>query len=173
MYVHYVLTIYSLYVHYTHHIHIHCMFIICSLYSHYIFTVCSLDIHYMFTIDEFHRWRIRQKCRQNGGLWNFDPLCLPHCWFHESSFKGFSIAFPAPWLAKVESSEKSNGMWFFRHFFAPYLFHRSRNNRLDKQRSKFWHEKLFRKHLKPLRWCSVRGTNNSIQVKCVRTFART
>ena len=23
-------------------------------------------------------------------------------------------------MAKVESSQKSNGMWFFRHFFAPY-----------------------------------------------------
>ena len=34
------------------------------------------------------------------------------CWFHGSSFKGFSIVFPAPWLAKVESSQKSNGMWF-------------------------------------------------------------
>ena len=38
------------------------------------------------------------------------------CWFHGSSFKGFSIVFPAPWLAKVESSQKSNGMWLFRHF---------------------------------------------------------
>ena len=38
------------------------------------------------------------------------------CWFHGSSFKGFSIVFPAPRLAKVESSQKSNGMWFFRHF---------------------------------------------------------
>ena len=27
-------------------------------------------------------------------------------------------------------------MWFFKHFFALYLFHRSRNNRRDKQRSK-------------------------------------
>ena len=39
-------------------------------------------------------------------------------WFHRSSFKGFSIVFPAPWLAKVESSQKSNGTWLFRHFFA-------------------------------------------------------
>ena len=51
-------------------------------------------------------------------------------------------------------------MWFFRHFFAPYLFHRSRNNRRDKLRSKFWREKMFRKpHLKLLRWFSVYGTN--------------
>ena len=54
------------------------------------------------------------------------------CWFHGSSFIGFSIIFPTPWLAKVESSQKSNGVWFFRHFFAPYLFDRSRNNRRDK-----------------------------------------
>ena len=53
--------------------------------------------------------------------------------------------------AKVESSQKLNGH-FFRHFFAPYLFHRSRNNRRDKLRSKFWREKMLRKpHLKLLR----------------------
>ena len=74
------------------------------------------------------------------------------CWFLGSSFKGFSMFFPAPSLAKVESSQKSNEMWFFRHFFAPYLFDRSRNNRRDKLRSKFWGEKMFRKpHLKLLR----------------------
>ena len=57
-------------------------------------------------------------------FWRF----LQNCWFHGSSFKGFSIVFPAPLLAKVESSQKLTGMWFFRHFFAPFLFHRSRNN---------------------------------------------
>ena len=41
---------------------------------------------------------------------------VQYCWFHGSSFKGFSVVFPAPWLAKVESSQQSNGMWFFRHF---------------------------------------------------------
>ena len=35
-----------------------------------------------------------------------------HCWFHGNSFKGFSFVFSAPWLAKVESSQKWNGMWF-------------------------------------------------------------
>ena len=85
---------------------------------------------------------------------------MPYCWFHGSSFKGFPIVFPVPWLAKVESSQKSNGMWFFRHCFAQYLFHPSRNNRCHKQRSKFWREKMFRKpHLKLLRWCLVRDTN--------------
>ena len=68
--------------------------------------------------------------------------------------------FPAPWLAKVELSQKSNGMWFFSHFFAPCVFHCSRNYRRDKLRSKFWREKMFRKpHLKLLRWFSVHGTN--------------
>ena len=67
------------------------------------------------------------------------------CWFHGSSFKSFSIVFPAPWLAKVESSQKSNGMWFFRDFFAPFLFDHSRNNRRDKLRSKFWREKNVQK----------------------------
>ena len=38
-----------------------------------------------------------------------------------SSFKGFSIAVLVVWLAKVESSQKSNRTWFFGHFFAPYL----------------------------------------------------
>ena len=83
------------------------------------------------------------------------------CWSHGSSFKDYSIVVPVPWLAKVESSQKSNGMWFFRHFFVPDLFHCSRINRRNKLRSKFWREKMFRKpDLKPLRWCSVRGTNN-------------
>ena len=86
-----------------------------------------------------------------------------NCWFHGSSFKGFSVVFLAPWLAKVESSQKSNGVWFIRHFFAPYLFHRSRNNRPDKLRSKFWREKISRKpHFKLLRWRSVRGTNKGL-----------
>ena len=48
-------------------------------------------------------------------------------------------------MAKVESSQKSNGTWFFRHFFAPYLFDRSRNNRRYKQPSKFWREKNVQK----------------------------
>ena len=74
------------------------------------------------------------------------------CWFHGSSFKGFSIVFLALRLAKVELSLKSNGMWFFRHFFAPYLFHRSRNNWRDKLRSSFGSKKMSRKpHLKLLR----------------------
>ena len=83
--------------------------------------------------------------------------------------KGFSIVFPAPWLAEVESSQKSNRMRFCKHLFAPYLFHRSRNNRRAKLRSKFWREKMFRKsHLKLLRRCSVRGTNkNSAQCQAL------
>ena len=86
------------------------------------------------------------------------PLLL----VHGSFFKTFSIVLPAPWLAKVESSQKSNGIWFFRHFFAPYLFHSSRNNRHDKLHSKFWREKIFRKpHLKLLRWFSVQQSNRA------------
>ena len=93
------------------------------------------------------------------GQIGYEPICnlrrvrhsltylLSICWFHGSSFKGFSIVFPAPWLAKVKSSQKSNGMWFFRHFFAPHLFHRSRNNRRDKLRSKFWREKCSENHI--------------------------
>ena len=54
-------------------------------------------------------------------------------------------------------------MWFFRHFFAPYLFDRSRNNRRYKQPSKFWREKMSRKPLlKLLRWFFVHGTNNKL-----------
>ena len=88
------------------------------------------------------------------------------CWFSWKLLQRLFYCFPAPWLAKVESPQKSNGMWFFGHFFAPYLFHRSRNNRRDKLRSKFWREKMFRKpHLKLLRWCSVRGTNKSCSVE--------
>ena len=43
------------------------------------------------------------------------------CWFHGSSFKGFSIVFPVFRLAKVESSQKSNRTWLFLHFFAPHI----------------------------------------------------
>ena len=42
---------------------------------------------------------------------------ITDCWFHGSSFKGFSVV-----LAKIESSQKSNGMWFsdiFRAIFVP------------------------------------------------------
>ena len=44
--------------------------------------------------------------------------CAPTqtCWFQGSSFKGFSIVFPVFWLAKVESSQKSNRTWVFGHF---------------------------------------------------------
>ena len=45
----------------------------------------------------------------------------------------------------ASSSQKSNGKWFFRHFFAPYLFHRTRSNRHDKLRSKFWRERNVQK----------------------------
>ena len=65
----------------------------------------------------------------------------------------------------------SNGMWFFRHFFTPYLFHRSRNNRRDKLRSKCWREKMFRKpHLKLLRWFSVHEANNNYQMIILQSF---
>ena len=84
------------------------------------------------------------------------------CWFDGSSFKGFSIVFPAPWLAKSWIISKVEWNVVFQTFFAPYLFHRSRNNRRDKLRSKFWRENMFRKpHLKLLRWCSVRGINKT------------
>ena len=63
---------------------------------------------------------------------------LVPCWCHN---KGFSIVFRDHLLAKVESSQKSIGMWFFRHSFAPYLFHHGRNNRLGRLRSKFWRKK--------------------------------
>ena len=43
----------------------------------------------------------------------------PYCWFHGSSFKGFSVGFPVFWLPKFESSQKSNWTWcmdiFLRH----------------------------------------------------------
>ena len=95
-----------------------------------------------------------------ASYWRFTEISFRYCWFHGSSLKGFSIVCPAPWLANVESSQKLNGMWFFIHFFASYLFHRSRNNRRDKQRSKFWRKNMFRKsHLTLLRWFSVHGTN--------------
>ena len=55
-------------------------------------------------------------CLREDNFWS-KPLI---CWFHGSSFKGYSIVFPAPWLAKVKLSQKSNRMWFSdifsRHF---------------------------------------------------------
>ena len=83
------------------------------------------------------------------------------CSSMEAPSKAFLLFFLAPCLPKDESAQKSNGRWFFRHFFTQYLFHRSRNNRRDKLRSKLSREKMFgQPHLKLPRWCSVRGTNN-------------
>ena len=56
------------------------------------------------------------------------------CWLQGSSFKGFSIVF-----------QKSNRMWFFGHFFAPYLQQCNKNNTSDKLRSTFWREKNVQK----------------------------
>ena len=62
------------------------------------------------------------------------------------TFKGFSMVFPAPWLAKVQSSQKSNGCDFSDIF--------SRHNKgRDKLNNKFWREKCSENHIqKPLRW---------------------
>ena len=70
--------------------------------------------------------------------------------FHGSSFKGFLLFFLLPdWL---KLNHLKSGMGGFRRFFVSYLFHRSRNNRRDKLRSKFWCEKMFRQpHLKLLK----------------------
>ena len=48
----------------------------------------------------------------------------------------FFYCFSVFWLAKVESSQKSNRTWFFWHFFAPYLQRRNKNNTSDKLRNK-------------------------------------
>ena len=69
----------------------------------------------------------------------------PCCWFHGSSFKGSSVVFLVFWLAKVESSQKSNRTLYFRHFFAPYLWRCNRNNMSDKLHNTFWRGKMFRK----------------------------
>ena len=112
---------------------------------------------------EFVNYRMMDKCKslvflrqyRNCFCQRITLLCseindfhgLNICWFHGSFFKGFSIVFPAPQLAKVKSSENSNGMSFCRHFFSPYLFYRCRNNRRDKQRNKFWREKCSENHI--------------------------
>ena len=76
-------------------------------------------------------------------------------------FQRLFYCFPAPRLAKLNHLKSVFGMWFLRHFFTPYLFHRSRKNRRDKLRGKFRSEKMFRKpHLKLLRWFSVHEINN-------------
>ena len=82
------------------------------------FPKCSMI--FLFSMGDNAKWGLTQ-------FWELLTV-ISYCWFHGSSSKGFSIVFPAPWLAKVESSQKSTGMWFFRHFFAPFLFNRSRNN---------------------------------------------
>ena len=57
------------------------------------------------------------------------------------------MVIPALSLAKVESSQKSNGMWFFRHFFAPFLFHHSKTNRLDNYAASFGAKKCSENHI--------------------------
>ena len=64
-------------------------------------------------------------------------------------FKGFSIVFPVPRLAKVELSQKSNGMWFFRHFICSTV---AETIGVTNYAASFGAKKMFRKpHLKLLR----------------------
>ena len=101
-------------------------------------------------------------------LWNFyfrwskkaDIPRIRICWFHGSSFKVFSIVFPLFWLAKVESSQKSNRTWYFGHFFAPICSAVTETIRVTNYATSFGAEKMFRKpSLKLLRWFLIRGTN--------------
>ena len=82
------------------------------------------------------------------------------CWFHGSSFKGFSIVFPAPRLAEVESSQKSNGIYVFRHFSRHSCSTIAESIGLTNYAASFDAKKMFRKpKLKMLKWLSVHGTN--------------
>ena len=97
---------------------------------------------------------------------NYFPKLWQSCWFHRSSFKGFSIVFPVFWLANVESSQKSNRMWFSGHFVAPYLFHgKKRTIRVTNYATSFGAKKVFRKpSLKLLRWLLIRGTMDYLRM---------
>ena len=77
----------------------------------------------------------------------------------EAPSKAFLLFFLLPDWLKLNHL-KSRMECGFQTFFAPFLLHRSRNNRRDKLSSKFWRETMFRKpHLKLMRWCLVSGTN--------------
>ena len=78
----------------------------------------------------------------------------------EAPSKAFLLFFLLPVWLKLNHL-KSRTECGFSDIFSRHIC-RSRNNRRDKLRSKFWSEKMFRKpHLKLLRWCSVRGTNKT------------
>ena len=55
--------------------------------------------------------------KQTTEIFIIPAIVIINCWFYGSSFKGLSIVFLALWLAKVESSQKSNGMWFLDIFW--------------------------------------------------------
>ena len=93
------------------------------------------------------------------------------CSVHGSSFKGSSVRFPVFWLAKVEIIPKVKSNMVFGHFFAPYLQRCNRNNTNEKQRNKFWREKMFRKPcLKLLRWFLILGTNKWLRIEVLQSY---
>ena len=59
----------------------------------------------------------------------------------------------------------------FQTFFRAILFHRSRNNRRDKLRSKFWREKMFRKpEFETAEMMLGRGTNKTSNLASVKNI---
>ena len=70
----------------------------------------------------------------------------------EAPSKAFLLFFLLPDWLKLNHLKSRMECGFPDIFFAPFLFLRSKNNRLDKLHSKFWREEMFRKpHLKLLR----------------------
>ena len=97
---------------------------------------------------------------------------LTSCWFHGSSFKGFSIVFPVFWLAKFESSQKSNRMWFFGDLLHHICSALTETIWVTNYATSFGAKKMFRKpSSKLLRWFLIRETNNESLCKSSEKLA--
>ena len=73
-------------------------------------------------------------------LYNFSILFVA---FMEAPSKAFLLFFLLPDWLKLNHFKSRMECGSSDNFFEPYLFHRSRNNRRDKLRSKFWREHIW------------------------------
>ena len=118
----------------------------------------SLSFHQSSSYGHGTNWKWKSRhCSDNLKLKSVN------CWFHRSSFKGFSIVFLfSDWL-KVNHprSRIERGLLdiFSRHICSAV----TESMRVTNYATKFWREKMFRKpSSKLLRWFLIRGTNDEI-----------
>ena len=115
--------------------------------THFFFRLSNDFWHKIFTEHNLITWHLI--CCAN---WN---LLVP--W---KLLQRLFYCFPAPRLAKVESSQKSNGIYVFRHFSRHICSTIAESIGLTNYAASFDAKKMFRKpKLKMLKWLSIHGTN--------------